>query len=1379
MTHTNKTDILNQTPGEVRREAPPSINLQTVNEETGEPRQFLILQEGETLNLRIDNAEVPFRIAGVISEPGTTGEAVVYRVLDADDQEYALKVYRILSRDEEPNPVALKRIRKIGDADILRLYAYGMGPNRIMNAYCWELQAYARGGNLLSVPSLKQKYTPKFLEEVIVPQILNGIWTLHDDLIYHCDLKPQNIFYLDEGQNDIVIGDYGSAKTKEKGSGDSFITTHTIRGSRFYVPPEFFGSIVRDKSDYYSMGCILLELLYSELFAEDDVAAKDKIKLLQNNHEKLIDYNPDYQHLNSLIEGCTLNNWELRWGRKEVEEWQRGGSPAIVYRGMGMQTNEWKLTREKVLRTAEDFIDHVHSLTPDDFYTELIEDENTYNKMRTWLGDLLSSEDSKHIDTIRNTQGLKGRPQIREGILRYLVPELPLVCEGQSFDLAASDPYTAVRNYLIHTCKCLSNFNPVMAKEYVFQLEFALKQLLRTAKDDDPKIAHYTRILNIMSLIMENAGKVSAESDLEVGSISAIQLLGTTCDHQPDEKLLNLRLKLLGFLFEHHIDAVKSAQLPELITTIRQSLAESGLYTNLIELINATPKNSNLLKWSAQFLPANLSEIYSDLVNRLQSYDKQKQSLLLGYFWSGKHDEYSEQKIREKIKTLDTNYLGMSEDDLVNGLMDVQFEINFARATHLAESDFLTGLAKVYAPRASSLLDFFSLGWIGNLEALYTLVIKLAYMVNPNRGIRISGSLCLQSIGAYLRELLIGNCYYEADDPELQVFLEHQNRSDLLELGYNEFLWESIDLLEGNELTYSRYKDLELSSVKIDIRTGLVRVNGSLHPLLVVKNSKQADAEPQIFYQKKDQQLAYRELDLHIGYRRNSITADGNSLKNKEDVLWLEGEILQGTITPGTGGSSQGQRPNSTFSVCPAKLSAFATKRRLMLSREIEVYIGDWSKQFAKANEVALFHGLQWLIYAILLFVNLLALTGPRLFYHRFGILWVIISAVLWLMTTGIKVIPVKLRELSFAYIVVPYVIALFFSLSNTSEPYFPYLLKAQLAVTTIACLIAIVSMLHVYRKQSKLLKKAAFLPVVGILTALGCLSAIYVKDLGDNLFPSHFASQDSMIQMIEVEGGSYYFQGREVIISDFYIAEHETRYADFSRFVANTNYVTEAEEGDGSYVYTDQSLLGLFRTGGTWHADTASWRNNFFKKHTNQDPVVCVSFKDAATFCNWLSFWEGYDECYTIKGNKVTCNWDANGYRLPTEAEWEYAASGGKYSNNYQYAGSDNVNKVAWHPGNAKYRIHPVKRKKPNELGIYDLSGNVSEMCWDYYQEEPPKPGTKDPHGPKTGKYRCLRGGSWLYRNGMVYTKRVHNSFEDKPLQSASFVGFRVVRKM
>ena len=83
MTHTNKTDILNQTPGEVRREAPPSINLQTVNEETGEPRQFLILQEGETLNLRIDNAEVPFRIAGVISEPGTTGEAVVYRVLDA------------------------------------------------------------------------------------------------------------------------------------------------------------------------------------------------------------------------------------------------------------------------------------------------------------------------------------------------------------------------------------------------------------------------------------------------------------------------------------------------------------------------------------------------------------------------------------------------------------------------------------------------------------------------------------------------------------------------------------------------------------------------------------------------------------------------------------------------------------------------------------------------------------------------------------------------------------------------------------------------------------------------------------------------------------------------------------------------------------------------------------------------------------------------------------------------------------------------------------------------------------------------------------------------------------------------------------------------
>lgn len=1133
------------------------------------------------------------------------------------------------------------------------------------------------------------------------------------------------------------------------------------------------------------MGCILLELLYPELFAEDDVAAKDGIKLRQKNREKLIEYNPEYHRLNSLIEGCTLDDWNQRWGREQIEKWQRGGNPPIVYRSTSMQANEWKLTRDKVVRSVDEFVDHSLSLTPDEFYSDLIEDQTTYNKMRTWLGDLLSSEDSRHIETIRNKQGLKGKYQIRESIIRYLAPGLPLICEGQSFELATGDHYAAVRDYLIRTCDCLKSFNPIIAAQYVFQLEFALKQLLRTAKDDDPEIAQYAHILNIMSLIMENADTGSTPSDQDGSvkqgrrSFSAEQLLETTCDYQPDERLLNLRLKLLGFIFEQHIDSIKSSTLSELKITIRQSIAESGLYNNLIELINATPRNSNLLKWSAQFLPANLSDIYSDLVIRLQSYDKQKQDLLLGYFWSGKYDEYSERKISEKIKTLDANYLGMSEDDLVNGLMNIQFKINFARVTNSAESDFLTGLAEVYAPQASSVLDFFSLEWIGNLEALHLLVIQLAYLDNPDRRMRISSNLCLQSIGEYLRELLKGNCEYKANDPELQVFLALQNRNDLLGLDYNGFLWKSIVLLEDNELTYSHFTDLELSSVKIDIRTGSVRVNGSLHPLLVVKNSKQADAGPQIFYQKKDQQLSYRELDLHIGYRRNKITADGKSLKKKEDVLWLEREILQGTIAPDVGVSSREQQPNLPSSICPVNLSAFATKRRLMLSREIEVFIGDWNKQFKNATKVALSHSLQWLLYAILLFVNLLALTSPRLFYYRFGILWIILSAVVWLMVTGIKVIPVKLRGLSIAYIAAPYVIAFFLQLANPLEHYFSFLLKTQLAVTIIACLIAIGSMLHVYLKQSKLLKKAAFLPVIGILTALVCLSAIYVKDLGKNLFPSYFAGQDSMIQMIEVEGGNYYFQGREVILSDFYIAEHETRYADFSRFVADTGYVTEAEDGAGSYIYTDQSLLGLFRTGGTWHADTASWRNNFIKKQTDQCPVVCVSFKDAATFCNWLSFLEGYDPCYTITGNKVTCNWDANGYRLPTEAEWEYAASGGKHSKNYQYAGSNKADKVAWHPGNAKYRIHPVKRKKPNELGIYDLSGNVCEMCWDYYQEDPPSPGTKDPHGPKTGKYRCLRGGSWLYRNGLVYTKRVCNSFEDKPLQSASNVGFRVVRRM
>ncbi len=174
--------------------------------------------------------------------------------------------------------------------------------------------------------------------------------------------------------------------------------------------------------------------------------------------------------------------------------------------------------------------------------------------------------------------------------------------------------------------------------------------------------------------------------------------------------------------------------------------------------------------------------------------------------------------------------------------------------------------------------------------------------------------------------------------------------------------------------------------------------------------------------------------------------------------------------------------------------------------------------------------------------------------------------------------------------------------------------------------------------------------------------------------------------------------------------------------------------------------------------------------------PVEQVSWFDAVQFCNKLSEREGLEPCYTINGREVTCDFSKNGYRLPTEAEWEYAARGGRKSRHYQYAGSNDVDAVAWYWNNAGKKTHPMGQKRPNELGIYDMSGNVWEWCWDwysssYYSSSP----QKNPRGPYSGSFRVLRGGSLLdFARDVRVAKRGGNT----PSYSYSDLGFRLVRK-
>ena len=163
--------------------------------------------------------------------------------------------------------------------------------------------------------------------------------------------------------------------------------------------------------------------------------------------------------------------------------------------------------------------------------------------------------------------------------------------------------------------------------------------------------------------------------------------------------------------------------------------------------------------------------------------------------------------------------------------------------------------------------------------------------------------------------------------------------------------------------------------------------------------------------------------------------------------------------------------------------------------------------------------------------------------------------------------------------------------------------------------------------------------------------------------------------------------------------------------------------------------------------------------------------------YANRLSLREGLDPAYTINGFwrwlKVEANQGANGYRLPTEAEWEYAARGGGRSKGYVYSGSDDVDSVAWHSENSGGRTQPVGMMEDNELGLFDMSGNVWEWCWDWYGTYPNKAET-NPVGEFFEEFRVVRGGSTEHLFGAC--RSTHRQ-QRIPERKQKDIGFRLVR--
>ncbi|MEO0340908.1 MAG: SUMF1/EgtB/PvdO family nonheme iron enzyme [Bacteroidota bacterium] len=253
-------------------------------------------------------------------------------------------------------------------------------------------------------------------------------------------------------------------------------------------------------------------------------------------------------------------------------------------------------------------------------------------------------------------------------------------------------------------------------------------------------------------------------------------------------------------------------------------------------------------------------------------------------------------------------------------------------------------------------------------------------------------------------------------------------------------------------------------------------------------------------------------------------------------------------------------------------------------------------------------------------------------------------------------------------------------------------------------------------------------------------------KDLPDMVF-----IQGGTFQMGDQFGDGSEKPVHSVTVSDFYLSNHEVTFFEYDQYCADTNAERPSDESWG--------------------------RGN--------RPVINVSWYDAVKYCNWKSEQDKLQKVYTINGTDVRANWSANGYRLPTEAEWEYAARNrGKqvrFGNGKDIADANEMNfnaedykETYSRKGEYKGKTMPYGSYQVSPLGLYDMSGNVWEWCWDWYSSDyyTNSKNTRYPKGPSSGSNRVRRGGSW--DNTPRYCRAAIRSY-DGPTIRYNTLGFRV----